>query len=106
MTINQESIVLPLAQSNIRESDTVIQARSGEKVVIGGLMQSVSSNSKSKTPLLGDVPFFGSLFKNRRDIVQKKELVILIKPTVVRPGTWKDQIQQSKEYIADWLYVN
>ncbi|XOV79582.1 MAG: pilus (MSHA type) biogenesis protein MshL [Aestuariibacter sp.] len=106
VTINQESIVLPLAQSNIRESDTVIQARSGEIVVIGGLMQSVSNNTKSKTPLLGDVPLFGNLFRNRRDLVQKKELVILIKPTVVRSGTWKDQIQQSKEYIADWLYVD
>lgn len=106
VTINQESIVLPLAQSNIRESDTVIQARSGEIVVIGGLMQSVSNNTKSKTPLLGDVPLFGNLFKNRRDLVQKKELVILIKPTVVRTGTWKEQIQQSREYIADWLYVD
>lgn len=105
VTINQESIVLPLAQSNIRESDTVIQAHSGEIVVIGGLMQTVSNKTESKTPFLGDVPVLGNLFRNKRDAVQKKELVILIKPTVVRSGTWRKQIQQSKEFIADWLYV-
>lgn len=106
VTINQEEIVLPLAQSNIRESDTVIQARSGEIVVIGGLMSTSSTENTSKTPFIGDVPFFGNLFRNKREAVSKRELVILIKPTVVRPGTWKKQIMQSQEFIADWLYVD
>ncbi|MGK0380842.1 MAG: MSHA biogenesis protein MshL, partial [Flavobacteriales bacterium] len=83
VTLNQEQFVLPLAQSNIRESDTVIRARSGEIVVIGGLMQSIISESESKTPLLGDIPVLGNLFKNKRKSEIKKELVILIKPTVV-----------------------
>jgi MSHA biogenesis protein MshL len=106
VTLNQEQFVLPLAQSNIRESDTVIRAKSGEIVVIGGLMQSIVSESESKTPLLGDIPFLGNLFKNKRNSEVKKELVILIKPTVVNKDTWKQQLQRSRDQMADWLHVD
>jgi len=106
VTLNQEQFVLPLAQSNIRESDTVIRAKSGEIVVIGGLMQSIVSESESKTPLLGDIPFLGNLFKNKRNSEIKKELVILIKPTVVNKDTWKQQLRRSRDQMADWLHVD
>jgi MSHA biogenesis protein MshL len=97
---------LPLARSNIRESDTVIRARSGEIVVIGGLMQSIISESESKTPLLGDIPILGNLFKNKKKSEIKKELVILIKPTVVGKDTWKQELRRSRDQMADWLHVN
>lgn len=106
VTLNQEQIVLPLAQSTIRESDTVIRANSGEIVVIGGLMQSSISEVNSRTPLLGDIPILGNLFQNRRDKEIKKELIILLKPTVVGVGTWSEQLQMSQEQMADWLYVD
>ncbi|MEP4891239.1 MAG: pilus (MSHA type) biogenesis protein MshL [Aliiglaciecola sp.] len=105
ITLNEERYVLPLAQSNIRESDTVIHANSGEIVVIGGLMQSIVSESDSKTPLLGDIPLLGNLFKSKNDVETKKELVILLKPTVVDANTWKQQLKQSRDQMADWLYV-
>lgn len=106
ITLNEERFVLPLAQSNIRESDTVISAKSGEIVVIGGLMQSIVSEQNSKTPLLGSIPLLGNLFKSKHDVETKKELVILIKPTVVGPGTWREQLQKSRTQMADWLYVD
>ncbi|MCC2617636.1 pilus (MSHA type) biogenesis protein MshL [Aestuariibacter halophilus] len=105
ITLNEERFVLPLAQSNIRESDTVIRASSGEIVVIGGLMQSIISERHSKTPLLGSIPLLGELFTSRHDVETKKELVILLKPTVVGPDTWKQQLRQSRDKMADWLYV-
>jgi len=105
VTLNEEEIVLPLAQSTIRESDTVIRASSGEIVVIGGLMQTTRSDNESRTPLLGDIPVLGNLFKNRREQETKKELIILLKPTVVEPGTWSKQIEMSRSQMADWLYV-
>jgi MSHA biogenesis protein MshL len=106
ITLNQEQFILPLAMSNIRESDTVIQARSGEIVVIGGLMQSIIEKTNSKTPLLGSIPGLGELFKSRREVEVKKELIILIKPTVVGVDTWKKELKKSRENLADWLYVN
>ncbi|MDP5031376.1 MAG: pilus (MSHA type) biogenesis protein MshL [Paraglaciecola sp.] len=105
VTLNQEQFILPLAQSNIRESDTIIHAKSGEIVVIGGLMQSIISESESKTPLLGDIPFFGNLFRSKKDSEIKKELVILLKPTVVDTQTWRKQLQRSRDQMADWLHV-
>lgn len=105
VTLNQEQIVLPLAQSTIRESDTIIRAQSGEIVVIGGLMQSVITDEASQTPLLGDIPLVGNLFKNTRQKESKKELIILLKPTVVGPNTWQQQIETSRAQMADWLYV-
>ncbi|MFQ3189298.1 MAG: MSHA biogenesis protein MshL [Paraglaciecola sp.] len=106
VTLNQEQFVLPLAQSNIRESDTVIRAKSGEIVVIGGLMQTIVSESESKTPLLGDIPILGNLFKSKRNSEIKKELVILIKPTVVGKDTWKQELRRSRDQMADWLHVD
>lgn len=99
---SDERIVLPLAQSNIRESDTIIRARSGEIVVIGGLMQTVTSDSESRTPVLSAIPLLGKLFTSVNKVEQKKELVILLKPTVVAEGVWQQQLQQSAEYISDW----
>ena len=105
VTLNQEQIVLPLAQSTIRESDTIIRAASGEIVVIGGLMQTTVGDTVSKTPLLGDIPVLGQLFTNKRQQETKKELIILLKPTIVGAGTWSKQMEQSRATMADWLYV-
>jgi MSHA biogenesis protein MshL len=105
VTLNREQIVLPLAQSTIRESDTIIRANSGEIVVIGGLMQSVKSSEESKTPILGDIPFLGNAFRYVREKEVKKELIILLKPTVVEANTWNEQLENSRAQMADWLYV-
>ncbi|MDX1706309.1 pilus (MSHA type) biogenesis protein MshL [Pseudidiomarina sp.] len=100
--LNDDSFVLPLAQSNIRESDTIVRARNGEIVVLGGLMQSSYSERESKAPLLGDIPVVGNLFKNTRRTEQKKELVILIRPVVVGADTWQDELERSSELLKRW----
>ncbi|MGB1290652.1 MAG: pilus (MSHA type) biogenesis protein MshL [Pseudoalteromonas sp.] len=102
ITLDDQRFELPLAQSNIRESDTVIRAQSGEIVVIGGLMQTTTKDEESKTPILGDVPILGNLFKSISKRQEKKELVILIKPTVVMPDTWKKQQAQSRALLNTW----
>ncbi|KFZ31171.1 MSHA biogenesis protein MshL [Pseudidiomarina salinarum] len=100
--LNDESFVLPLAQSNIRESDTIVSARNGEIVVLGGLMQSSFTERESKAPLLGDIPLLGNLFKNTRRTEQKKELVILIRPVVVGADTWQDELERSSDLLKRW----
>lgn len=105
VTLNEEQIILPLAQSTIRESDTIIRANSGEIVVIGGLMQTVVTEETSKTPFLGDIPLLGKAFTNVRKKELKKELIILLKPTVVDSSTWQTQLRDSRDQMADWLYV-
>jgi MSHA biogenesis protein MshL len=80
--------VLPLAQSSVRESDSIVRARSGQVIVIGGLMQETVDRHQYKTPLLGDVPGLGRLFRSERDEKSKIELVILLRALVVGDGDW------------------
>lgn len=77
------SLSVPLAISSIRESDSIIRAKSGQIVIIGGLMQNSVEQNVSKVPLLGDLPLLGALFRHTQDITKKSELVILLKPIVV-----------------------
>ena len=100
--ISDSSLELPLAQSEIRESDTVIRAASGDVVVIGGLMKSENIETVSKVPLLGDIPFLGEAFTSRAKSKQKTELIILLKPTVVGLDTWKDELKRSQDLIERW----
>ncbi|PSU93313.1 pilus (MSHA type) biogenesis protein MshL [Photobacterium kishitanii] len=94
---------LPLAKSTIRESDSIIHARSGDVVVIGGLMKTAMTDQVSKVPLLGDIPLLGNLFRNINKVKQKTELVILLKPTVISDQTWQKEIERSRALVNEWF---
>ncbi|WDL82942.1 pilus (MSHA type) biogenesis protein MshL [Aeromonas bestiarum] len=95
-------LILPLAKSSIRESDTVVQANNGDIIVIGGLMKTDKQEIVSKVPLLGDIPWVGEAFTNRRESTKKVELVILLKPTVVEKDTWQNELQRSSDLLDKW----
>ena len=94
---------LPLAKSSIRESDSVIRAKSGDVVVIGGLMKSQTVDQVSKVPFLGDIPALGHLFRNVSQLTQKTELVILLQPTVVGVDTWQEELERSRDLLQEWF---
>ncbi|WP_373949646.1 pilus (MSHA type) biogenesis protein MshL [Vibrio pomeroyi] len=96
-------VQLPLAKSSIRESDSVIRARDGDVVVIGGLMKSNTSDVTSKVPFLGDIPALGHLFRNTNQLTQKTELVILLKPTIVGVNTWQNELERSRDLLQEWF---
>ena len=96
-------VQLPLAMSSIRESDSVIRARDGDVVVIGGLMKSNTNDVTSKVPFLGDIPALGHLFRNTNQLTQKTELVILLKPTVVGVNTWQTELESSRDLLQHWF---
>ncbi|MBT8090255.1 MAG: pilus (MSHA type) biogenesis protein MshL [Gammaproteobacteria bacterium] len=83
ITVSDESDTLPLAFSEIRESDSIVKARSGQIIVIGGLMRNSKRSEGFATPGLSRIPGIGKLFRSSREIEQKTELVILLKPVVV-----------------------
>ncbi|MDX1517866.1 MAG: pilus (MSHA type) biogenesis protein MshL [Woeseiaceae bacterium] len=89
LTVSGETDALPLAFSQIRESDSIVKARSGQIIVIGGLMRNSSDEQDFATPVLSKIPGLGKLFKSTRSVEQKTELVILLKPIVVDDdGVW------------------
>ena len=94
----------PLAASAIRESDSVVRARSGQVVVIGGLMQDTTEELASSTPLLGDVPLLGRLFQSSSIQQRKSELVILLRPLVVDSDgrAWEAEIDRTRQRLRGW----
>lgn len=101
--LGTETLILPLAQSRVRESDTIIRAKSGEIVVIGGLIETYKIDQESKTPLFGDIPLLGGLFKSVSETTQKRELVILLKPVVIGQDTWNTQLQDARALLKKWF---
>jgi MSHA biogenesis protein MshL len=91
---------LPLAVSQIRESDSVVRAHSGQVIVIGGLMREVRQRDDYKTPFLGDVPGVGHLFKSKRDLSTTVELVLLLRPVVVDDTNMDAMVLESTERAA------
>jgi len=99
---SSSSLSVPLALSSIRESDTIIRAQDGQVVIIGGLMQNSTRNEDASVPLLGDIPVIGNLFKHKQKAYKKSELVILLRPVIVKDDTqWSDKLKQIKSRIGN-----
>ena len=77
------SYQLPLASSSINETDSIVRVKNGHIVAIGGLMRHESSADRSGLPGLSELPGVGGLFRQKSTSTSKRELVILIKPTVI-----------------------
>jgi len=100
LTVSGETDTLPLAFSEIRESDSIVKARSGQIIVIGGLMRNSVTDERYGTPGLSKIPGIGNLFKSRRAIERKTELVILLKPIVIDGDeTWTQMAGESLQRI-------
>ena len=106
-TVNAGSagtIILPLASSVISETDSVVRGQDGHIVAIGGLMRQSNTSDRSQIPGAGEVPFLGGLFRNTKQISQKRELVILIKPTIVQgDGAWEQDVLESQSRIQNMV---
>jgi MSHA biogenesis protein MshL len=76
---------LPLASSTVNETDSIVRVHDGEIVAIGGLMLHEAHDDRTGLPVLGDAPLIGGLFRQKSVSSHKRELVILMKPTII-PG--------------------
>lgn len=72
-----------IPEVNVQEIDTVINVRSGQAMVMGGLLQDRAVNTQESVPVLGEVPMLGNLFKKKSDLISKTELVIFLKATIL-----------------------
>ncbi|MDD9157764.1 type II secretion system secretin GspD [Aliivibrio sp. S4TY2] len=89
-----------------RQLNTSVMVEDGKMLVLGGLIDERALESESKVPFLGDIPILGYLFKSTSTQVEKKNLMVFIKPTIIRDGMTADGITQRKyNYIrAEQLY--
>ncbi|MEM6812367.1 MAG: type II and III secretion system family protein [Pseudomonadota bacterium] len=73
----------PVPNVNVQEFDSVIKMHDGQAVVLGGLIQDRVDTTRNKVPVAGEVPVLGALFRNQFDQVEKTELVVFLKATIV-----------------------
>jgi MSHA biogenesis protein MshL len=96
------SLSLPLASSDTSEMDSVVRGQNGGVVALGGLMRQSTTGDRSQVPGMGNIPGVGALFRNTSDVVQKRELVVLIKPTVVDGSSdWSQDLLDSGRRMKD-----
>jgi len=99
-TLNNSTQIIPLAFSSVRETDTIVRARNGQVIVIGGLMSDRSERNNAGLPGLSSIPGVGELFKHRSNRSRKTELVILLRPVLANDdGVWKREIDASRRRI-------
>jgi len=77
---NVESLVPEL---NVQEVDSVIKVNSGQPIVMGGLLQDRVDVEEESVPILGEIPMIGGAFRSQNDQIQKTELVIFLKATIL-----------------------
>ena len=95
-------INLPLASSNVSETDSIVRTRDGRVIAIGGLMTESNISSKSKVPGLGDIKGVGAAFRQNGSTTSKTELVILLKATVVQgQDSWSNDVLSSQQRIEN-----
>ncbi len=92
---------LPVASSSVNETDTLVRIPDGNIVAIGGLMQMESSNTASGLPGTTNQPF-SWLFGNKAVTGRKREVIVLIKPTIIRTAAdWEAHTARARAALDD-----
>nr|WP_042862164.1 type II secretion system secretin GspD [Dickeya sp. NCPPB 3274] len=69
---------------NTRTVNNAVMVTNGETVVVGGLLDKTAVETNNKVPLLGDIPWLGSLFRSKSQTVSKRNLMLFLRPTIIR----------------------
>jgi len=94
---------LPLANSSVSETDSVVRVQDGNIVAIGGLMKQEQSNNADGLPGTTASSGVGLLFGTRSNYTRKRELVILIKPTIIRnESSWKEDLFETQGRVQEF----
>ncbi|MBY0233787.1 MAG: hypothetical protein K2W93_02310, partial [Burkholderiaceae bacterium] len=93
---------LPLASNSMNETDTVVRIPDGYIVAIGGLMQMESNRKGSGLPGADSNPITSTLFGNRANSGRKRELIVLIKPSIIRSAEdWEQHNRAASMALSD-----
>jgi MSHA biogenesis protein MshL len=94
---------LPLANSAVNETDSIVRVQDGNIVAIGGLMKQEQSATANGLPGTTSSSGLGMLFGARSSYLTKRELVILIKPTIIHnESSWKDDLSETQNRMQQF----
>ena len=83
----------------VREVESVLKVGSGDIAVMGGLMQDETTDQNNGVPFISKIPFIGSLFRHQDNLTKKTELVIFIRPTVIKNASLNADLKPFKDYL-------
>ena len=86
-------------QIRMREIESMMRVESGDIAVLGGLMEDRLDNRDGRLPGLGDIPFVGEVFNTRANSTTKSELVVLLRPTVIRDASISGDFSSFRESL-------
>ena len=86
-------------QIRMREIESMMRVESGDIAVLGGLMEDRIDNRDGRLPGLGDIPFLGEIFNTRNNSSAKTELVVLIRPTVIKDASIDGDFSSFRESL-------
>jgi len=83
-----------------REMESVIRVQNGNIAVMGGLMEDSAQNTDHAVPGIARIPILGNLFQNRDDTRKKTELVIFLRPTVIKDGSHTSDYGEAGSHLS------
>lgn len=94
-------VVSRIPQLQTREMESVLKIENNQIAIMGGLMQDEINNLTDSVPLLGDIPVAGNIFKNRNDTKTKTELVIFLRPVVIKDASIDGDYSEFRNNLPD-----
>jgi general secretion pathway protein D len=94
-------VISQIPEIQVREIESVLQVASGQIAVLGGLMQDTVDQNRSAVPLVSEIPILGDLFTYRDDQARKTELVIFLRPTVIRNASIDGDLRDYSPYLPE-----
>jgi MSHA biogenesis protein MshL len=94
-----------IPQTSTREMESMLKIENNQIAILGGLMEDSIDKNTSEIPLLGRIPLIGNLFQNRNDTTKKTELVIFLRPTVIKDASLNGDYKEFRNSLptADFL---
>ena len=93
-----------IPEISVREMESVMQINNGDTAIIGGLMQDQHGDDTSGVPGLSKLPLIGSLFSYKDKSYTKSELIIFIRPTIIKQASLNSrELKSYKKYLPENL---
>jgi len=100
-SLAQAGTVNKIPQIEVREIESILKVNNADIAIMGGLMQDSSQQNKQGIPVLSQLPLLGDLFSYRSDDYSKSELIIFLRPTVIKEAGLSGDLQKYRIYLPD-----